>query len=182
MQECRYWAKSIVMQDHIWVTGGSDRYGFIIKFQYQICIRIERNDTIFYSSNGRLKSTELISIKNPAETTPSHDLPEPMFNHALININDTTSFLIGGNTDTDLNSPKTYFFNHITQTWINGPDLNLGRYAHTAGILIDHDSLVQHITVVGGSRLFRYHNFYTDSVEILFHGKNGWEEGILSHF
>ena len=154
MKEKRSGAKSIVVQDQIWITGGHD-------------------------GNKGLKSTEFLNPFNKNSSIGSVDLPEPVGYHAIINIDDSTSLLIGGWTRTGSRaySKKTHFFNHTTKTWNNGPALMKGRYHHTAGTIIDPDTNTQHIVVVGGFT----DGTWTDSVEILKNGENVWKTGIYVH-
>ena len=154
MKEARYAAKSIVNQRRIWVTGGIGKTFDI------------------------LSSTEY--IPNNSSNAPS--LPEPLAMHAIISINDTTSMLIGGFTkffanNNDLPSSKTYYFDHLSQTWKSGPRLMNGRAMHSAGIVTDHVTHEQHIAVVGGA--LEYGSTPgTDSVELLLSGETQWTEGI----
>ena len=83
------------------------------------------------------------------------------------------SILIGGWTSNGPMSSKTYFYNHIDNTWTAGPFLINGRHSHTAGIVKDHMTQKEHIVVVGGAGA-------EDSVEIMFDGENDWISGILN--
>ena len=145
MNEARRFAKSIVTQGRIWVTGGFD-------------------GTALYSS------TEYI----PESSTSEPSLPEPLYGHAIVSINDTTSMLIGGWTNSNSYSPKTRYFIHQSQTWIHGPRLINRRGDHTAGLITDHVTHSQHIAVVGGTG---YGFAILDTVEILFNGETQWKEG-----
>ena len=128
----------------------------------------------FYLGNGQapLQSTAL--IYPPIIPRPGTDLPQPMLEHSLININSSFSFLIGGETENDLYSFLTYFYNHLTNEWSNGPNLLQGRQGHAAGTVIDHGTHQQHVVVVGG--VGEFDQF--DSVELLYYGKNEWSQGI----
>ena len=63
---------------------------------------------------------------------------------------------------------KTYYFNHETEVWTYGPDLNIGRRGHKAGLVKDH-------SVTGKTELYVFGGFdgknYLDSTEILRDGK-----------
>ena len=145
MNEARRFAKSIVTQGRIWVTGGMDGNG------------------------NRFSSTEYI----PKSSTNEPGLPEPVHHHAIISINDTLSMLIGGWTNSDYYSPETYYFDHQSNTWKNGPKLINGRNSHTAGLIIDHVTHTQHIAVVGGDD-----GGYYDSVELLLNRETQWKKGF----
>ena len=70
---------------------------------------------------------------------------------------------------------STYYYNHITKKWTNGPNLIEGRKLNTAGFVIDHVTNQKHIVVLGD--LLSLHNTVY-SVEILFHGENEWSIGM----
>ena len=78
-----------------------------------------------------------------------------------------------GGTDFDLEmTSKTWYFNHETEVFTSGPNLNIGRYKHGAGHFQDSVTKEDIVLVVGGED-DDYDNL--DSTEIL---KNGnWEEG-----
>ena len=82
-------------------------------------------------------------------------------------------FLHIGGTDFDLEmTSKTWYFNHETEVFTSGPNLNIGRYKHGAGHIQDSVTKEDIVLVVGGED-DDYENL--DSTEIL---KNGnWEEG-----
>ena len=151
MKVARSNAKSVITQGHIWITGGYDHDG-----------------------NTRLSSTEYI----PKSSTNAPNLPEPVESHAIIDINETTTMLIGGYTNTNLESPNTYYFNHQSKTWKSGPCLITGRNQHTAGLIRDHVTHTQHIVVAGGLRTVATHDVAVDSVELLHNGESQWKEGI----
>ena len=148
MDENRYYAKSIAAQGKMLVLGGYNGKNIIGTGEYIIP-----------------------QISNNTAPGPNIQLPEPVYHHAIVNINETTIYLIGGYTTTY--SKKTHFYNHVTKEWASGPELITGRAYHTAGVITDHETLAQHIAVVGGWGL--------DSVELLFHGKNSWSEGTCIH-
>ena len=68
---------------------------------------------------------------------------------------------------------STYYYNHITKKWTNGPNLIKGRKLNTAGFVIDHVTNQKHIVVLGGGD-----GGMEYSVEILFHGENEWSKGM----
>ena len=75
----------------------------------------------------------------------------------------------------DVYSPKTYYFNHQTNIWKEGPSLINGRYDHAAGLITDHVTHKQHIAVVGGETL--QWTLQKDTVELLFNGETQWKKG-----
>ena len=78
-----------------------------------------------------------------------------------------------GGTDFDLEmTSKTWYFNHETQVFTSGPNMNIGRDKHGAGHIQDSVTKEDIVLVVGGED-DDWNNL--DSTEIL---KNGnWEEG-----
>ena len=143
MGDVRIHASSIVTEGNMLVTGGAD------------------------ANDNKLGSGEFIN-----QQIPNIQLPYPVFHHAFININQTTSFLIGGSGSHK--DGKTYYFNHLSNEWTNGPDLIRARHCHTAGVLIDHDTKESHVAVIAGCT-----GSYSTTVEILFHGDTTWTEGIV---
>ena len=77
-------------------------------------------------------------------------------------------------TPISLFSAKTYYFNHITNTWTDGPNLKIGRSQHKARVIKDKGNNQEHIVVVGGQFLLP-----TNTVEILFQGQKTWTAGTL---
>ena len=124
-----------------------------------------------------IEDAEYINLSNEAEPRPNIELPYPIYQHAFININQSTFFLIGGNPKGDVRTKETHFFNRDTNEWRSGPMLRKGRCGHTAGVLIDHATRSQHVAVVGGSgaptgRILK-------STELLLSGENAWKKGKL---
>ena len=123
-------------------------------------------------NDNKLSSTEFI----PKQSTSEPRLPEPVAYHALVSLNETTSMLIGGNTNSDSTSSKTHYFDHQSQSWKDGPSLMKGRFEHTAGLITDHVTHEKHLAVVGG-----YDGYVElDSVELLLSGETQWTKGIFS--
>ena len=153
MSESRGWPSSTVVNDQIiWLTGGKNE-------------------------NGALGTTE---FTNSSTIFSGVNLPESINNHVIITMNDTTSLLIGGNTDT-APTEKTYYFNHETNIWITGPNLTVPRASHTAGVIKDHITLMEHVVVAGGGNPITASTL--KSVEILFNNENYWSKGeyFFSH-
>ena len=105
--------------------------------------------------------------------TVGPDLPLSVYSHAIVNINESVSMLIGGYicSGSKGNSAKTYYFQHKTQTWIEGPDLLNSRSRLAAGVVTDQTTREKHIIVSGGIGAPKV-------TEILFYGANQWETGI----
>ena len=152
LQEKRTLASSTVVQENMWITGG------------------------FNETNSFLKSTEFIRPQHSytiLNYTQNIDLPVPIRNHVILNLNETTSILLGGFLSYGF-SDYTYFFNHVSNTWIIGPQMLNRRWDHTAGLIKDKGNGKEHIVVVGGHN----HGEKKILVEILYNGENIWREGI----
>ena len=155
MKQKRYYARSIVIQGEMLVSGG-------------------------HNGNTYIGTGEFINNQISKNTEPRNNLqlPEAVHLHAIVSIDQSTFFLIGGDTIKKTYSQKTHFYNHLTGEWTKGPDLLAGRWGHTAGVLIDHKTHSQHIAVVGG---FRRGNVNKNNVELLLHGHNFWSKGIFNY-
>ena len=87
-------ASSIVIEDEIWITGG-------------IRLGIGSNSSEFITNNSKRKGK---------------DLPERLFNHVIVKLNEDTSMLIGGVGEKGQTSNKTYYYSHANGLWTPGSD------------------------------------------------------------
>ena len=99
-------------------------------------------------------------------------MPIGLCNHAMVKINATTSFLVGGWDGFDY-IKKSWFYDG---KWIDGPDLETGRYLHSVGILRDTATLRVYLVVVGGGYGYTYDAYHLNDVEILDVKQNKWWE------
>ena len=104
---------------------------------------------------GNLDTGEFINhqLDNSSVPKPGIKLPVPMAFHSFIKINETTAFLVGGDTDTEPWSKETYYLqldNDSKGIWKKGPELKYGRHGHTTGVLFDHVTKTSIVAVVGG--------------------------------
>ena len=67
---------------------------------------------------------------------------------------------------------KTWFFDHASETFTDGPKLNIGRGQHTANVIVDSKTMEKTIVVTGG---FMDQGNIIDSTEIL--KGNVWLQG-----
>ena len=144
MMRKRYLAASIVLEDEkLWVLGGSD-------------------------GNSGLSSTEYIfSDGRNVEGPP---MPMALARHAIVKIDETTSFLVGGRIGSYW-IEKSWYYNG---NWIDGPDLQKGRWDHSVGIVRDPATDQVYLVVTGG-----YTGYLINDVEILDVQENKWEPGKL---
>ena len=111
-----------------------------------------------------LASTEYISLDGHSSAGP--ELPLNMKDHAMVSINASMSILIGGYTKSE-DLYFTFYFEHTTEQWKNGPELQMPRFNHAAGLVTDTVTKQVFVVVTGGYRL--------DSTEILMN--DTWVEG-----
>ena len=109
-------------------------------------------------------------IKHPVQ---GPELPVGMTHHSLVQIYSTVSLLIGGITSSEYSSPKTYYFDHIKQQFLQGPELNIGRYYHTSSIITDQITDEKYVVVSGG---MNNSIGVLDSAEVLINNK--WRFGM----
>ena len=89
------------------------------------------------------------------------ELPIAVNRHAMINIGNNKTVVIGGDIGSD--SAHTFIYNHYYGNWSYGPSsLFLARYWHAAGIVTDEVTHETHAIVTGG-----YSGGYLNSTEIL---------------
>lgn len=148
MMKKRGWAAAIVFDGSLHIFGGSE-------FDFQ--------------ESTLLQSSEIISGDGTA--TASTDLPVPLEEHAIASVNDTFSIITGGRTlDGKLDS--TWYYNHVTKEFKEGPTLLEGRSGHGAGALIDSGTNQKIPVVTGG---WNKASIYMDSTEFLINGE--WKQG-----
>ena len=122
-----------------------------------------------------LNSTEY--ILESGESVLGPDLPLQLFGHTVVGINETSSLIIGGAMKANFTYyhglDKTWIFDHVTETFTEGPKLNVGRSHHSAGVIIDSDTNERTIVVTGG---IEDSTSFLNSTEIL--KGNYWEQGM----
>ena len=100
-----------------------------------------------YGSSSLLTS-EIISIDGGVEDGP--DLPTAVMRHAITSFNSTVSILSGGTTSASNWSPLTWYFNHETQAFSDGPSLLEGRNDHGSATCVDKVTHEKIPVVAGG--------------------------------
>ena len=112
-------------------------------------------------------STEYIFSDGRVEEGPS--MPIPLTDHAMVKINKTTSFLVGGvdGMNTYFNY-KSWFYDG---NWIEGPDVQSYRDQASVGIVRDSVTDQVYIVLAGG--------FKKSDVNILSVTGSAWETGNL---
>ena len=161
MQKPRDYAGIIPHENKVWITGGENE------------------------KHQRIKTTEFILASGIS--TPGPDLPIALFVHAMSKLNLSTSMIIGGfyNSNSSeyyddrsdrIPSDKTWYFDHHTEKFSDGPSLIENRIGHTAGVVKDSVYTEEkRVVVVGGQN--KENGIFTSlkSVEWLVSGT--WEQG-----
>ena len=126
MLKPRMYAGIIPLEDKVWITGGEDEIG------------------------TELKTTEFILASG--NSTPGPDLPIPQEKHAMAKVDLSISMIIGGYSyENDLTYDKTWYFEHYTEKFTDGPRLLEERSDHTAGVIKDSVFTDEkRVVVVGG--------------------------------
>ena len=126
MQKPRMYAGIIPYEDKLWITGGEDEIG------------------------TELKTTEFILA--PGYSTPGPDLPIAIEKHAMAKVDLSISMIIGGYSyDNDVTYDNTWYFEHHTEKFSDGPRLLEERCDHTAGVIKDSVFTDEkRVVVVGG--------------------------------
>ena len=131
----RAFSASLVIEDKLWITGGSDVYQ---KTVHQSTEFIE----IDIHSSGQ--NYHGFSSKGP-------DLPIALYYHSITQLNKSAAMIIGGTNEygTDIQEEKTYIFDLENFNWKRGPDLQKGRSRHASALLTDSVTNIQYIVVAG---------------------------------
>ena len=143
MRERREYATSIVYNNRMHIMGGYD--------------------------GGRLASTEILD-GNGSEEGP--DLPIAIYYHAITKVNQSTSIISGGRTSDASTSDRTWYYNHETQSFVEGPQLIHPRRRHGSATIIDTITNALLPVVTGGTD-----GNTMDTTEILI--DNHWQPGKI---
>ena len=149
LNEARYWAAGIVYKKKFHIFGGY--------------------------SGGVGNTSEIISLNGVVERGP--DLPVNIEFHAITAINATTSILSGGKKKDENIFPITWYYNHETQIFTNGPILQEEKQQHGSATGVDKVTQAKIPIVTGG----RQGNGFVaaTSTELLINGK--WQsQGTIS--
>ena len=126
MQKPRDYAGIIPHENKVWITGGENE------------------------KHQRIKTTEFILASGIS--TPGPDLPIALEKHAMAKVDLSISMIIGGYSyDNDLTYDNTWYFEHHTEKFSDGPRLLEERCDHTAGVIKDSVFTDEkRVVVVGG--------------------------------
>ena len=124
------------------------------------------------SNNGRVKSTEIISLDQPP--VPGPDLPFTVADHSMVLVDPTTIYLIGG-IQNGKRSNKTWIIDPTNDFQIKeGPSLNFEREGHSCSKMRIGKRIF--LVVAGGDSRGRF----LESVELLDTTcpDQGWKMGM----
>ena len=97
-------------------------------------------------------------------------MPIVLDGHAMVKINETTSFLVGGGERNSMTfSKRTWFYNG---KWIDGPDLEKGNRGLSLGIIRDSVTLREYVVAAGGV----HDDIHLNDVKVLDIQENKWEQ------
>ena len=139
---------------------------------------------IFGGGGGSGKSTEIITEQG---VSAGPEMPEVVYRHAIASVNETTSIISGGTTSSAITnqngSPKTWFFNHVSQQFQTGPLLITSRQGHASATIQDHQTMEDIVVVIGGWNYNQWSGTITrgllDSTELLINGESEWQQGKI---
>jgi hypothetical protein len=100
-------------------------------------------------------------------------LPKQFFVSCLVSINETTIMLIGGTIENITYSKDTYIFNALTNIWVKGPSMELGRRGAGCGKISENGQSNRQIIIVAGGENAR------TSVEFLDDIDGSWRSGTF---
>ena len=132
----------------------------------------------FKNKRVPLSSTEIITEQG---VSAGPEMPEVVYRHAIASVNETTSIISGGTTSSAITnqngSPKTWFFNHVSQQFQTGPLLITSRQSHASATIQDHQTMEDIVVVIGGWN--NNQGRLLDSTELLINGESEWQQGKI---
>ena len=169
--------KCYVYKNHTWQFLGNmanDRaYAAAIVYDNSLYI-FGGNGFRWWNPFRTLTASEIISKEGDGiKSTKITDLKIALSMHAITWINDTVSIITGGKVKCtpwpypDESLSSSWYFNHVTKLYDEGPVLLKGRYGHASGTLIDHGTN-ETIPVVSGGWVNS--SIKSDSTEFLVNG------------
>jgi hypothetical protein len=144
LEERRDSASLTLNSTHLWITGGSN-------------------------GNGRLQTSEFVSIGQPAVKGP--DLPYAVYRHCLVRVNSSTALLCGGYSNGQYLN-ECHYMDLKDHSWSQGPSMITSRYHHSCGIFKSAAHQGRNVVIAAGGKS-------SDSVEILDPTTNTWNEGKI---
>ena len=154
----RAYAASIGVGNSLMVFGGSKGY----------------QQVGFWSQPIFLQSTEIINENGQVSQGPN--MPIALAFHAIATVNASTIIISGGTSKSSDNpvyyNHLTWYFNHVTQKFQEGPSLMDSRSGHASGTVVDQETSENIVVVTGGAT---GGISYLDSTELLLDGE--WQQG-----
>ena len=126
LNQTRYYPSSIMVTPNtLWVTGG------------------EYPDPIGTSEYVVLTDNDLVAFEGPK-------LPLDVKFHCMVALNETTYMMIGGGTNDVYDTNATFMIHQDSDTWIEGPSLEIPRRAFGCGVLNMSEVGIHYAVVSGG--------------------------------
>ena len=97
-------------------------------------------------------------------------MPEAVYFHAIASVDETTSILTGGSTNSGT-SANTWLFSHVSNQFQAGPSLLTARFGHASSTIRDRVTMENIVAVVGNR------GYGGDTTELLFNGESTWQQG-----
>ena len=114
LKQTRLDAAGIVFEDHFHIFGG-------------------------YGEGARLKTTEIVSANGVVSYGPNMTIE--LSGLAITNLNKTSSIISGGLTNYRYSTSRTFYYNHKTQQFSDGPTLLRARYSHASATIFGKHSI-----------------------------------------
>lgn len=131
-----------------------------------------QNSSLLVTGGASLSPTNTAEILTPTGWIQKPTLPIDVLSHCMVTINTTTVMVIGGSIKSPYLSSFTFYYNADSETWTEGPMLNIGRAYHSCGLI--QEARKNSIIVIGGKD---DDNKILQSVEILDVGAAEWRKG-----
>jgi len=102
------------------------------------------------------------------------DIPFTTYVSCMTYVDDSTLLISGGMQGSNSNGEKVFLFSLLTNIWIEGPSMQMGKFAHSCGRIISDNNTNQKSVIVAGGLI----NFVPIfNVEILDYGSSFWRYG-----
>ena len=92
-----------------------------------------------FGEGARLKTTEIVSANGVVSYGPN--MTTELSGHAITNLNKTLSIISGGYTNSRYSTSQTFYYNHKTRQFSDGPTLLQARYSHASATIFGKHSI-----------------------------------------
>ena len=166
--EMRDYSRSIVLGDKIWIVGGEKPPLHLdlqvmgkdkLKLHVQDFMKTQNVDNNPYlrgliehknSRDTYLNSTEYIRLNQETEKGPK--LPFRISSHAMVKVNETTVYIVGGKDEGGWETDETWIVDFSNEFKVKrGPELIRARFGHSCAIMKINGETI--LVVVGGDHV-----------------------------